>query len=59
MEGIFYLTNEVGIALSQARQESKNYQSIVMTQSETIASLEAQLAEAQQRNRDLMEERHG
>jgi hypothetical protein len=55
MEGILYLTNEVGIALSKARQESQNYQAIVMTQSERIASLEEELVACQQRNRDLME----
>ena len=48
MEGILYLTNEVGVALSQARQENAALQQALLAKTE-------ELAEAQRRNRELME----
>ncbi len=55
MEGILFLTNEIGIALSQARQQVSGLQQALLAKDDEVNAMREELREAQQRNRDLME----
>lgn len=55
MEGILFLTNEVGVALSQARQQNEMYQQMLLEKDRIIESKDADIADLHARIRDLRE----